>query len=83
MSQGTFGESGDLISDWCSPFRLTGEAGKNGADGRVTEFIYRLVPDFDTYKELETQLFHNKLYSPQYEDDVIPQVNDTLNIGTV
>ena len=53
MSQATFGETGDLINDWCLPFRLTGEAGKNGADGRVTEFIYRLVPDFETYKKLE------------------------------
>ena len=80
MSQATFGETGDLINDWCSPFRLTGEAGKNGADGRVTEFIYRLVPDFETYKKLEP--WTNKLYSPEYEDDKVPLPNDDLNLST-
>lgn len=65
------------------PFRLTGEAGKNGADGRATEFIYRLVPDYETYKELKKALTINKLYSPEYEDDKVPAVNDDLNIGTI
>lgn len=80
MSQATFGETGDLMGDWCVPFRLTGEAGKNGADGRVTEFIYRLVPDFETYKKLKP--WTNKLYSPGYEDDKIPLPNDDLNLST-
>ena len=82
MSQATFGESGDLINPWCEPFRLTGEAGKSGADGRVTEFIYRLLPDLETYNELSKHLTLNKLYSPEYEDDKVPSVNDDLNIGT-
>jgi hypothetical protein len=34
------------------PFRITGDDGKNGADGRVTEFIYRQLPDYDTYISL-------------------------------
>ena len=82
MSQATFGETGVLINDWCTPFRLTGEAGKNGADGRVTEFIYRLIPDYEMYKDLVNYLDRNKLYSPENDDDFVPEVNDNLEIGT-
>lgn len=82
MSQVTFGEEGEPLGNWCTPFRLTGEAGKSGADGRVTEFIYRLLPDYKTYEDLSNHLLTNKLYSPTYEDDKIPAVNDYFNIGT-
>ena len=37
------------MGKWSIPFRITGEDGKNGADGRVIEFIYRLLPNYDTY----------------------------------
>lgn len=82
MSQATFGESGNLINDWCNPFRLTGDDGKNGVDGRVTEFIYRLIPDLETYKLLVSDLFVHELYSPEYEEDYVPEVTDSLNIST-
>jgi hypothetical protein len=60
---------------------LTGENGKNGVDGRVIEFIYRLLPDLNTYNLLVRALSYNKLESPNI-DNSVPIVNDNLNIGT-
>lgn len=81
MSQATFAEDGRLLNNWCSPFRLTGENGKNGVDGVRSEFIYRLLPDITSYENLRD--LTKNLYSPEYEDGHIPAVNDNLNIGTV
>lgn len=82
-SNTTFGENGNPISEWSVPFRITGEDGKNGADGRVIEFIYRQVPDYETFVQLRNYLDkpENKLPSVN-ESDVVPDVNDNLNIGT-
>lgn len=81
MSQATFAEDGRLLNNWCSPFRLTGENGKNGVDGVRSEFIYRLLPDITSYENLRE--FTKNLYSPEYEDNYVPVANDNLNIGTV
>lgn len=45
VAYGTF-ESlhGSLVGSWDGPFCLTGENGKEGADGRGIEFIYHLGP---------------------------------------
>lgn len=64
------------------PIRLTGKDGKNGVDGNNIEYIYRLIPDYDTYLKLREQLSSKKLFSSS-EDDKVPPVNDSLNIGTV
>lgn len=81
MSQATFAEDGRLVNNWCSPFRLTGENGKNGVDGYRSEFIYRILPNITSYENLKE--FTKDLYSPEYEDNYVPVVNDDLNIGTV
>lgn len=81
MSQGTFNEEGDLVAEWCEPFRMTGDRGLSGADGRVIEFIYRLLPSMEVYNALKISLENKKLSSPNV-DDFIPEVNDSLNIGT-
>lgn len=81
MSQGTFNEEGNLIAEWCEPFRMTGDRGLSGADGRVIEFIYRLLPSMEVYNALKRSLENKKLPSPNV-DDFIPEVNDSLNIGT-
>lgn len=64
------------------PIRLTGKDGKNGVDGSNIEYIYRLIPDYDTYLKLRDQLSSKKLFSSP-EDDKVPPVNDSLNIDTV
>lgn len=85
LSQATFNEVGDIVNSWCEPFRLTGEDGQDGVDGSLTEFIYRLLPDYETYKKLSNYLniSGNELYSDPKENDKVPAVNDDFNIGTV
>lgn len=82
-SNATFQDNGNLVGDWSVPFRITGEDGKNGSDGRVIEFIYRLLPNYNTYLILKDFLnrSENKLPSPN-EADYIPSVNDNLDIGS-
>ena len=81
MSQATFDETGEIVSPWCTPFRLTGDSGKDGVDGRGIEFIYRLLPDLDTFEKLKVYLLTNPLVSSQ-TNDIVPPVNDTFNIGS-
>lgn len=59
------------------PFRITGDDGKNGADGRVTEFIYRQLPDYDTYISLWDHLGIKELPSVN-EPNYIPNRNDDI-----
>lgn len=72
LSQATFGEDGNLVNDWCLPFRLTGDDGKDGVDGTLTEFIYRRLKDFATYEALVKYLEDNELQSKN-EQDFIPE----------
>lgn len=81
LSQATFDQDGTLINDWCSPIRMSGKDGKNGVDGQSIEFIYRLLPNYETYLDLFEHLSENKLYSPD-EKGVVPPNNDNLNIDT-
>lgn len=77
MSSATFGEDGNIIGDWCVPFRLTGEKGASGADGRTIEFIYRLLPDVETYTNLSEHLSKYPLTSLDVSD-YIPTKNDDI-----
>jgi hypothetical protein len=83
MSNVTFQSNGSPIGKWSSPFRITGEDGKNGTDGRTIEFIYRLLPNYDSYIVLRNFLSksENKLPSADVPD-YIPEINDGLNVGT-
>lgn len=84
IASNTFGENGDPISDWSLPLRITGEDGKNGADGRVIEFIYRLVPNYESFTQLRNFLNIRENNLPSInEPDYVPEVNDNLNIDTV
>lgn len=56
---------------------MTGDDGKSGSDGRTIEFIYRLLPDYDTFLKLYKYLNTNKLESVD-EPDYIPEINDTI-----
>ena len=76
-SSATFNEDGDPIEQWSVPFRMTGDDGKSGSDGRTIEFIYRLLPDYDTFLKLYKYLNTNKLESVD-EPDYIPEINDTI-----
>lgn len=84
VSTVTFGPTGDPMGEWSIPIRITGEDGKDGADGRVIEFIYRQVPNYEKYTELRyfLNVKENKLPSVN-ESDYIPVVNDDLGINTV
>lgn len=84
LSQAVFDESGDLINTWCEPFRMTGEDGKNGTDGRNIEFIYRQVQNIEVYNTLKRYIDSNGLPNDKKRDDYIPEPNpsDPLNIGT-
>lgn len=80
LSQATFNEVGDIVNSWCEPFRLTGEDGQDGVDGSVTEFIYRLLPDYKTYQQLVAHLGikGNELYSDPKNNDVVPTKTDNI-----
>lgn len=46
MSNGTFiSTNGELLNEWSTPVRITGETGQAGVDGLSIEFIYKLVQD--------------------------------------
>lgn len=77
MSQATFREDGSLIANWNEPFRLTGDDGRDGADSRGIEFIYRRLPNINSYYKLVDFLEFNKL-----DNTDLPEVNDYLNIDS-
>lgn len=83
MSQATFNQDGSIVENWETPVRITGKDGKNGVDGSSIEFIYRLLPNNDSYTKLSRYLTENKLYSPETDDDVIPPINDNLGIDSM
>ncbi len=81
-SNATFQDNGNLLGDWCEPFRMTGADGKNGVDGDLIEFIYRLVPTYEDYLNLRNfHLSSDKLESKD-ERGFVPDKNDNLNIDT-
>lgn len=44
MSSGIFrSDTGELMGEWTSPVRITGQDGSNGTDGTSIEFIYKLT----------------------------------------
>lgn len=44
MSSGIFkADTGELIDEWTTPVRITGQDGSNGTDGTSIEFIYKLT----------------------------------------
>lgn len=44
MSSGIFrSDTGELIDEWTTPVRITGQDGTNGADGTNVEFIFKLT----------------------------------------
>ena len=46
MSNGIFiSTNGELLNEWSTPVRITGETGQAGVDGLSIEFIYKLVQD--------------------------------------
>lgn len=77
----TFMDNGNPIGKWSTPIRLNGADGKNGVDGNNIEFIYRLLPDYDSYLLLKNHLSANELPSPN-ENKFVPDNNDSLNVGT-
>lgn len=77
MSQATFREDGSLIANWNEPFRLTGDDGRDGADSRGIEFIYRRLPNINSYYKLVDFLEFKKL-----DNTDLPEVNDYLNIDS-
>lgn len=77
MSQATFREDGSLIANWNAPFRLTGDDGRDGTDSRGIEFIYRRLPNINSYYKLVDFLEFNKL-----DNTDLPEVNDHLNIDS-
>lgn len=79
MSQATFDQDGIIVENWCDPFRITGNDGNNGVDGQTIEFIYRLLPSQDVYRELSNYLVNNPLFSPN-ENKFVPPINDDLNL---
>lgn len=38
-------DDGEQITSWCAPILITGEDGRNGSDGKNSEFIYALTSD--------------------------------------
>lgn len=61
---------------------MTGADGKNGVDGDLIEFIYRLVPTHEDYLNLRNfHLSSDKLESKD-ERGFVPDKNDNLNIDT-
>ena len=77
ISEAIFEQSGYVRGEWSTPFRLTGADGKDGKDGETIEFIYRLLPDVDTYIALKQYLTENKLFSSP-DSDFIPEAYDGL-----
>lgn len=80
-SNATFMDNGNPVGKWSTPIRLNGVDGKNGVDGDNIEFIYRLLPDYDSYVVLRNHLSTEELSSPN-EKGFVPDNNDSLNVGT-
>lgn len=76
QSVGSFNSSGSLIGQWSEPFCITGEDGKDGADGVSTEFIYRLISNKDNFNQLRNFLSTNKLENTA--TGVVPDTNDNI-----
>ena len=60
---------------------MTGEKGEDGVDGDNIEFIYRLLPNKDTYIALRNYLADHPLTSGATLE--VPAVNDNLGIDSV
>ena len=57
FSTADFNDEGDPVSDWTIPIRMS------GTDGADIEFIYRLLPNYDTYLDLLEYLDEHPLVS--------------------
>lgn len=80
LSNAFFANDGVTIEGWATPIRLTGENGQDGVDGTNIEFIYRLLPNRDTYIALREFLAENPLTSGG--DLEVPVVNDELGLDS-
>lgn len=80
LSNAFFANDGTTIEGWTTPVRLTGENGQDGVDGTNIEFIYRLLPNRDTYTALREFLAENPLTSGG--DLEVPEVNDELGLDS-
>lgn len=81
ISEASFTPDGNVNGEWSTPFRITGDDGQDGTDGTTIEFIYRLLPDMETYEALRLWLEENPLFSST-EDDRVPSKTDNLTETT-
>ena len=78
MSQATFGETGDLINDWCRPFRLTGIPGKDGEKGPQGDPGKDGVVDQASLDRIEANLA-NAFYTKEEIDNLEQTLNDLIS----
>lgn len=81
QSVGSFNSAGSLVGTWSEPFCITGEDGKDGADGVSTEFIYRLISNKENYEDLKKYLTQTPL--EKTATGVVPNTYDTIIPGTI
>lgn len=79
LSNAFFANDGITIESWSTPVRLTGENGQDGVDGNNIEFIYRLLPNRDTYIALREYINDGHPLTSGATLEV-PAVNDDLGI---
>lgn len=76
QSNAVFNDFGEKISDWTSPFRMTGEDGIPGKDGETIQFIYRLISNTENFNEL---VRYHKESGKELSNLEVPSKIDLLN----
>ncbi len=79
MSSATFGDDGNIIGEWSSPFRITGHNGEPGADGSNQQYIYARcdeTPKYPKRTDFDTDVNYIDGLDRFFDD-----VDDTDNTG--
>jgi len=79
MSSATFGDDGNIIGTWSSPFRITGHNGEPGADGSNLQYIYARCDETPKYPK-RTDFDSDSAYIEGL-DRFFDDVDDTDNTG--
>jgi hypothetical protein len=67
-----------LIGEWSEPFCITGENGRDGADGVSKEFIYRLISNKDNFDQLKDWLSDEGHKLENTPTGVVPTRKDNI-----
>lgn len=78
QSVADFDEKGALTGTWSEPFCITGQDGKDGADGASKEFIYRLISNKDNFDQLKAWLADRSHKLENTPTGVVPARKDDI-----